>query len=221
MHSHRVLWLLEEVAPLAKKHIKFDLEKARALALVHDDAEMVTGDIQAIVKARISKTELAKLERKELLAVKSLVKKFPKTINGYVYEDLLNHSAKKDCIEAQLVSYVDKMDAYCESLHEVYAGNISLIRSVIFYANLIPLYSKKFPALKPFLDSKDSPFTFIGDQISPYKIVAKKYSHLNKPFTKETVKLNNDFYFYKRWKEIVIKHGKIDWLIQQREFLPK
>jgi hypothetical protein len=221
MHSQRVLWLLEEVAPIAERYIKFDVEKARALALVHDDAEMITGDIQAIVKARISKEELKELENNELKAIKQLVKKFPKQINGYSYEKLLNHAAKKDCIEAQLVSYVDKMDAYCESLHEVYAGNMSLIRSVIFNANIIPLFSKKFPKLKPFLESKESPFTFIGDQISPYKIQSKKYSHLGKPFTKETVKLNNDFYFYKRWKEIVIKKGKIDWLIKQKEFLPK
>lgn len=221
MHSHRVLWLLEEISPLAKKHIKFDLEKARTLALVHDDAEMVTGDIQAIVKARVSKKELEKMGREELKAIDNLIKNYPKMINGYVYKDLLKHSAKKDCIEAQLVSYVDKMDAYCESLHEVYAGNISLIRSVIFYANLIPLFSKKFPDLKPFLESKESPFTYIGDQISPYKIEAKKYRHLNKPFTKETVRLNNDFLFYKKWKDIVIKKGKIDWLIKQREFLPK
>jgi hypothetical protein len=149
MHSHRVLWLLEELAPVAQKYVTFDLEMARTYALVHDDAEMVTGDIQAIEKARMTKQESEELEKKELEAVEALVKDYPKEINGYSYKGLLDHAAKKDCIEAKLVSYVD-----------------------------------------------------------------------NQPHTKESVVLNTDFPFYKTWKDIVIGKGKIDWLIDQKEFLP-
>ena len=55
MHSLRMLWLVEEMSSLAQKHLSVDIEKARAMALVHDDAEIITGDIQAGVKALMSK----------------------------------------------------------------------------------------------------------------------------------------------------------------------
>lgn len=218
-HAQRVLWLLEEIAPIAQKYITFDVEKARTLALVHDDAEMVTGDVQAIVKLRMTKQELAVLEEQEEKAVKDLVQKYPKEINGYSYESLLLHAARKDCIEAQLVSYVDKLDAYCESLHEVYAGNIGLLRSVVFYANTTALFPSKFPALKELLASKDSALTYLSDQVSPFDIPKSSYSHLNKPFSEETVKKDVDFHFYNLWKKIIIEKGKIGWLIDQKEFL--
>ena len=221
MHNYRVLWLLEEIAPLAQKYLSFDLEKARIYALVHDDAEMVTGDIQAIVKSRMSPQELEKLEEDEMKAIAGMVKEYPEKVHGYSYRALLEHAAKKDCIEAQLVSYVDKLDAYCESLHEVYAGNLSLLRSVIFYASAMPLFPKKFPDLKPLLASKESPLTYISDQISPFEIKAELYCRLGKPHTEESLNINTDHPFYKVWKDIIIKKGKIDWLINQREFLPK
>ena len=220
-HSHRVLWLLEEIIPVAQKYISFDIEKARTLALVHDDAEMVTGDVQAIVKLRMTPEELEALGKQEEEAIMKLVQSYPKQINGYSYEELLMHAARKDCIEAQLVSYVDKLDAYCESLHEVYAGNISLLRSVTFYSNALPLFPYKFPALKDLLSNKDSVLTHITDQVSPFDIPASRFSHLNRPFDAESVKIDADFPFYNTWKKIVIEKGHIDWLVNQKEFLPK
>lgn len=218
MHTHRVLWLLEELMPIAKKYIEFDEEKARALALVHDDPEMLTGDIQAIVKSRMTKEEQTKMEEDDMKAIDEIAKSYPEFINGYSYRELLKHSAKKDCIEAKLVSYVDKMDAYCESLHELYAGNLSLLRSVVFYANALPLFPIKFPELKEMLSSKESTLTFITDQISPGEIKYENYKNFNKPHSAESLEINTDFPFYKTWKDIVIKKGKIDWLVKQKEF---
>ncbi|HVM73875.1 MAG TPA: YfbR-like 5'-deoxynucleotidase [Candidatus Paceibacterota bacterium] len=220
MHSHRVLWLLEELVPMAQKYLNFDIEKARVLALVHDDAEMVTGDVQAIVKARMSPEELQRLEAEEMEAVEKLVRGYPKEVNGYSYEALLGHAAKKDCIEARLVSYVDKLDAYCESLHEVYAGNVSLLRSVLFYANLLPLFPMKYPELKELLSSKESSLTYLTDQIDPFNIEAQRYTRLLKPHTKESLRINNDFPFYKTWKDLIIARGETDWLLKQKESLP-
>jgi 5'-deoxynucleotidase YfbR-like HD superfamily hydrolase len=219
MHSHRVLWLIEELIPLAKKYIQFDAEKARAYALVHDDVEMITGDVQGITKARMSDEEKKMLEEKELEGIDLLSSKYPKEINGYSYKELLIHAVKKDCIEAQLVSYVDKLDAYCESLHEVYAGNIALLRSVVFYANSLPSFSYKYPALKELLASKESPLTYLSDHISPFEIKAQTYADLNKPHTKESILVDADFPFYALWKKLVIDHGHTDWLVEQREFL--
>ncbi len=220
-HCYRVLWLLEEIIPTAQKYLEFDVEKARTLALVHDDPEMVTGDIQAIVKSRMSADELKNLEKDDLAAIQNIVEKYPKEINGYSYKKLLEHAAKKDCIEARLVSYVDKLDAYCESLHEVYAGNISLLRSVVFYANVLPLFPTKYPEMKEFLADKESALTYFTDQISPLEIKALNYKHLLKPHTKESLELDVDFPFYKTWKRIIIEKGKIDWLVDQKESLPQ
>jgi 5'-deoxynucleotidase YfbR-like HD superfamily hydrolase len=218
MHTHRVLWLLEELIPIAKKSIDFDEEKARALALVHDDPEMLTGDIQAIEKQRMTKEQQSKMEENDLRAIDEIAKQYPEFINGYSYRELLRHAAKKDCIEAKLVSYVDKLDAYCESLHDLYAGNLSLLRSVVFYANALPLFPIKYPELKELLSSKESTLTFLTDQISPGEILFENYKSLNKPHTKESLLINTDFPFYKTWKHIVIERGRMDWLIDQKEY---
>ena len=217
MHTNRLLWLLEEIAPIAQKYLTFDLEKARIYALVHDDAEMVTGDIQAIKKQRMSKEELQKLEENDMHAIEELIKTYPKMVHSYSYESLLKEAVHKDTIEAQLVSYLDKLDAFCESLHEVYAGNISLLRAVVFYSLSLPLFPYKFPALKELLLSKESPLIFINDQISPYKIEFENYTHL-KPYDKSSINNNFDFPFYATWKKLVIDNGQIDWLITQKEF---
>ncbi len=222
MHTHRVLWLVEELLPLAQTYLNIDPEKTRALALVHDDAEMITGDVQAGHKARMSKSELKKIDQSEEKALIQLSKKFPKNIHGFVYKDLLFHSLNKDCIEAQLVSYVDKIDAQCESLHEVFAGNISLLRSVMFYVNTLTLFPKKFPELSALITSKDSSFTYLMDVAHPDKSEIKRYTHLNKPHTKESIKIETDFPFYNTWRKIVIEKGGkegIDWLTKQKEFL--
>lgn len=220
MHTHRVLWLLEAIAPLAKTYLDFDLEKARIYALVHDDAEMVTGDIQAITKARMTPQELERLEADERTAIDQLLTNAPAEVHGYSYRQLLEHAAAKDCIEAQLVSYVDKLDAFCESLHEVYAGNISLLRSVVFYAQTLALFGAKYPALKDLLESKESPLTYLSDQISPFEIRAERYQQLNKPHTMESLLIDTDFPFYRAWKKIIIEKGKSDWLLTQKEHLP-
>lgn len=219
MHTHRVSWLVEDIASIAQKYILFDLEKARALALVHDDAEMITGDVQAITKLFMNKSEKEAMENNEFSAIDTLAEKYPKEIDGYSYRDLLIHAVKKDCIEAQFVSYCDKVDAFCESLHEIYAGNNAFLRSIVFYALTMPTFSQKFPDLAPLVQSKESPFTYITDRIQPHNRPSADYEKLQHPHTEESIKTTLDFPFYKRWKEINIEHGHLDWLITQTEFL--
>ncbi|MDR3558660.1 MAG: HD domain-containing protein [Candidatus Pacebacteria bacterium] len=222
MHTHRVLWLVEELLPVAQRHLKIDAEMARTLALVHDDAEMLTGDVQAGHKARMSIEELCAIELSVEEAIETLAAKSPKTINGYVYKDLLLHTLKKDCIEAELVSYLDKLDAQCESLHEVLAGNTSLLRSVMFYVNILTLFPRKFPDLAPLLSSKESSLTYITDVVSPEHVYVKRYAHLNKLHTVESLKIEDDFPFYNAWKRIVMEKGGkqgIKWLTEQKESL--
>src|SRR3989338_3972028 len=138
IHAQRVSWIVEELVPIAGKYFKnFDGEKARILALVHDDAEIITGDIQAGHKARMSKKELAVVHNSEHEAIRKLATRYPTTVGGYSYKQLLMEASRKDTphasSEAKLVTYADRLDAFCESLHEVFAGNLSFIRAFMFY----------------------------------------------------------------------------------------
>ncbi len=221
-HSHRVLWIMEELIPLAEKYLTFDPEKARTLALVHDDVEIIVGDMASHKKALLSKEDSQKMQKEEEIAIAKLAFKFPEKINGYSYRELLLHSSKKDCIEAKLVSYVDKLDAQCESLHEVLAGNIELLRSVGFYIRTLATFYYKYPELKELLHDTTSPLTYISQIPDEAPFVGSRYIHLLKPHTQESIFLESDFPFYNEWKRIVVEHGGkegLKWLIDQKEFL--
>ena len=219
-HSHRLCWMVEELAPIAKKYLKkIDIEKARAMALVHDDAEMITGDIQAGVKALMSKSELADVLKKERLAIKDISKKFPKKIHDYVYEKLLLEMAEKKTPESLLVTYVDKLDGYCESMHEVLAGNISLMRSVMFYVKTFAEFPTKYPKLAAFCAEKSSPLTFVDNRTDVNGVRFARYAKL-KPYTKESINAQTDFPFYNEWRRIVIARAGAEglkWLTVMRE----
>lgn len=220
-HIQRVLWLTEAIIPLAKKYLDFDPEKARAYALVHDDAEIVTGDVQAIAKLRMTKQEVKKLEAQENKAIRTLIEKYPKRIHGYSYRELLQEAVHKDSIESQLVSYVDKLDGYCEGLHEVYAGNMLFTRTIVFYTRALTLFPYKFSKLKEFLADKTSPLTYITDQVSPFDIRHDLFKHLGKPHTAQSIKKKTDFPFYNAWREVIIKNGGKEgkkMLLEQKEF---
>lgn len=222
MHTHRVLWLLEDVLPFAQKYLDLDPEKARAIALVHDDAEMITGDVPVGHKIRMNKDELAVLVSNEAAAITELAAMYPQELHGYPYETLLLHSLHKDCIEAQLVSFIDKVDAFCEDFHELYAGNVSIIRSIMLYTDLFAHFAEKFPALKELLVQKDHPLIYLKDRIRPMQIESKRYTDHSKPYTKETLNFESDFPFYNRWRAVVIAKGGeegLSWLLDQKEYL--
>jgi 5'-deoxynucleotidase YfbR-like HD superfamily hydrolase len=223
IHSLRVAWLVEELLPVAKKHFKhLDADRAVCLALVHDDAETITGDIQAGHKATMSKKELLKVHMNERLAAALLGKRHPVKVSGkYPYGKLLLEICEKKTLEAQLVSYADKMDGYCESLHEVYAGNSSLLRSVIFYAIFFAQADKKLPKLKTMIDDRSSPFTYLQSYLQEFYVKGSKYIGFGKPFTMRSLKRPSQFSFYDRWRAITIKKGGkkgIEGLIKQKEF---
>lgn len=217
MHTQRVLWMLEDIIPVAQKYISFDPEKARINALVHDDEEMVIGDIQAILKSLMSDADKKALDIKEKAAIETLIETYPKIVHGYEYKELLKSAKNKDTIESQLVTYCDKLDGLMESLHEVYAGNTSFIRSVVYYAQNLPLFQFKFPEIAKVLQSKDSPFTFLGNRME--KLNHPSHAYTPAQHTEESIKVTLDFPFYKRWKELHAEHGHVDWLITQTEFL--
>ncbi len=124
MHTQRVYWMVETVGEYAARTLSnFNLDLARVLALVHDDAELVNGDIQRNRKSKMSLEEKEVFEKEEMKAIGILSEKWPSLVSNFVYKDLLYNALRKIGAEIQLVSYLDKVDALCESWHEIYVGN--------------------------------------------------------------------------------------------------
>lgn len=223
IHSLRVSWLVEELLPTAKRHLKrFDPDRAVCLAAVHDDAETITGDVQAGHKAVMSKRALADVHGNERRAAMLLGKRHPIKVDGkYPYGKLLLEILEKKTAEAQLVSYADKLDGYCESLHEVYAGNLSLLRSVFFYTHIFAQAEKRFPKLGSMLGDKRSPFTDLRGYLQEFYVKGSKYAPFGKPFTPALLKRPSQFSFYDRWRAITLERGGKEGrngLLRQKEF---
>jgi len=221
-HAQRVLWITEALIPIAGKYLEFDPEKARALALVHDDPEMVTGDTAAHVKTAMTPEETAAHDQNEIKAIESLASSYPDTVHGYSYKELLLHSLRKDCPEAWLVSYADKLDAYGESLHDLLAGNFVLLWPVMFYVLTLDQFPKKLPGLASLLASSDSVLTDPKSRRTPDPITLDSYLGFGTPHTIESVRKNTDFPLYDAWKQIVLEGGSaegLDWLTMQKEGL--
>ena len=221
-HSKRVLWIVEDLLPIASKYLNIDPNKARTLALVHDDPEIITGDMPGDHKTKMSAAEALEHDKKEEAAIKELSQKYLQEINGYSYEDLLLHALKKDCPEAWLVSYADKLDAYGESMHDLLAGNYILLWSVMFYVRTFMNFEKKFPELAPMLAGTESLLINPKSQVPPYEFHPDTYLLFGKPHTSESIKSDTDFPLYNTWKKIVLGRGgesSLEYLTKQKEFL--
>jgi hypothetical protein len=189
---------------------------------VHDDAQIITGDIQAGHKAHMTKEQLGDVDKQEIAAIEELARRYPQMVHGYAYKELLMHAKNKDCPEAWLVWYVDKLDSLCETLHDIYAGNISLFRSFFFYVCLIPKTTAKFPGLAEMFSGKKSPLLIFDYRSEEAYVKAENFTVFGKPHTRETLIAQSDFGFYDEWKRIILTRGGeegLEWLTKQKEFL--
>lgn len=215
-HSQRVMWIVQDLLPLAKKATpSINSEKALLLALVHDDAEIITGDIQLGRKLYMTQKQLDKLEENEKKAIVKLSSKYPKTINGLSYKDLLHESLIKGkpeaSIEAQLMNYADRCDALGEALHEIHAGNKEFctdknefekgINPINVYIKILTNFPNKFPALSV-LFNQNHPLLTNLDKINEHKILKNKNPH-----TLQSIKEKTSCPFYNHWRGILLKNG--------------
>lgn len=220
VHSRRVLFLLEEILPIIKMlYPNFDEVKAKLIALHHDNHEIVLegGDIPLQYKLMMSNEELSDLEQKEILAVEMQSKSYPKHIKGYEYKQLSMHAIFKDCIEAQIVSFIDKIDGYCEAIHEVLAGNAVFLEPIINY-NLKTFnnLNVKYHLIKKVFELKE--YWFDLGIVVDLKEFFENGSKGTKPHTIETIKKKTVIPSYEKWKEITISKFGINLLINQIEF---
>lgn len=213
LHERRVHALLQELLPLiVKTYPALDAEMMLALALVHDDAEVITGDAQLADKVKMSQEQLEALDREEEAAVRVLAARWPATFEGFSYEGLLMHALRKDCLEAQLVSYADKLDAYCEALHDVLAGNRLLTTSVRLYEWVIPSLQEKFPLLKQLL-AQQHPLLVPVKPVDVDALVAA-----GKPHTVASLARPLGVPHYDAWRVIVRRELGEGALLTRREF---
>ncbi|MDO8551123.1 MAG: HD domain-containing protein [bacterium] len=200
LHSLRVSWLIDELEPIAvKTWRKFKSNLAKTLSLVHDDAEIITGDIQLGHKLEMSAEQLARVVMEEEKAIKTLSIRFPPKINCLSYKTLLIHALKKDCLEAQLVSLADKLDAYGESMHELFAGNKDFITPCTNYIKILKSFPEKYPQLKNFFKHKH-PFLSPSPNFDLFETALKGHYHTPQSIKKLTICPR-----YNLWKEVSIK----------------
>lgn len=225
MHTLEVRFLLEACTPHIRQTLPgFNFERAGLLALVHDDPEIVSkkGDVELNVKLNMTPGELTQLEQEEEEAIQKLVTKWPREVQGANYQGLLQEAKKKETPETQVLSYLDKCSALCESLHELYAGNTGFHenwrsarkRPPVSGSNVAELV-QKYRVIAPFF-SRPHPF------LPPFE--KPNIEHLlatGKPHTPESITYETGLPHYNFWKTTLLKHAPeegLRWLTEQREF---
>ncbi|XOU94919.1 MAG: YfbR-like 5'-deoxynucleotidase [Candidatus Kerfeldbacteria bacterium] len=192
---------------------KVDIEKTILMGLIHDDLELVMGDIQAAHKARMTPEQTAELLETESKAITEISQKFPKKIGNYNYESLLREGNDRKTIEARLMHFADQLDGLCESLHEVYGGNKKFELNIVtdgygahpsptrFYVQIISDFSKNYPEIQPLFETKH-PFLTPLPTINFKKTVLK-----NKPHTKQSILNNVGYTLYDHWRKIIREYA--------------
>jgi hypothetical protein len=181
------------------------------LALVHDDAEIIVGDVQAGNKSKMTPEELAEVKKKEREALEVLPSCFPE-LNTEVYKALLIEAFEKKTLEAMVLDWADKMDAFGEALHELYAGHELWTTQVIneygvielptdYYTNYFHRFQEKFPQSEKLFEKGD-PIFRIPDKPSPDIIVENRVSHHKDSFETKT-----GFFPYDFWIAVTFKYG--------------
>ncbi len=213
-HSRRVSWLVEEMKPYARAVFQeaYDPDKAYALALVHDDAEILTGDVQAGNKSKMSVAELAAIDEQEHEAIETLAERFPPKVGPYLYKDLLTDALTKESLEAQVVMLVDKLDAFGETLHEIFAGNQCFVTNVVNHYGTIPLPSdyyitylstvtQRYPALEQLFHQRS--WLFAQPETCDFKAVCQHA----KLHTEQSIQQETGYPHYDGWKRVILTHG--------------
>lgn len=218
-HSRRVSWHLEEAIPkiLIVYGSDFDVKFARTLALVHDDLEILSGDVQLIEKEQMNNAELNALAKKEAELIPQLVAMFNNTANRFNYAELLTAAKEKKRLEAQFVSFFDKFDGAGESWHEIWAGNHYFLLPGSGhnfqnggYVRRLNEFPTKYPAMAEFFQQ--------FPQYLPTPFDFSSVAEQGQPHTENSLKKDTSYLPYERWKKTIIKHEGIELLVRQIEF---
>lgn len=129
-HSRKVFFLVKMLHSYISTKQNYDFKKAEVLALMHDDDELLVGDILAQYKINFTKKEKEEYEKKQLNAQKLLVERYGDNFEGFSYRELLEEMNLKTSAESLIVDLADKFDAHCEVCHEILSGNKEFVKSL-------------------------------------------------------------------------------------------
>ena len=91
IHTARISWITREIATYLAELCpgKFDIELAVALSIVHDDTEIIVGDIVGPVKMNFTPEEKAKYEQDCRDSIDILYQAYGRDFKTYDYRELL------------------------------------------------------------------------------------------------------------------------------------
>ncbi|MFA5021677.1 MAG: YfbR-like 5'-deoxynucleotidase [Patescibacteria group bacterium] len=230
IHSKKVCWLVSELLPYAQAAFgdSLDRNKAKIMALVHDDHEIIMGDFEFGHKQKLSAEQKIELNQRERLAIAKVAELFPEMIADYNYQKLLSDFLDLKGAEAQLVKFADKFDAFGEALHEAFGGNHTLFENVDSeygrlpnpfesYTKLFSDFASRYPSAEKLIKQNHPIFQPL--EIIDYKSIAEK----SKPHSKDSIKFDAGYFPYDFWKTTILKYANEDelsYLYKQKEFLP-
>jgi hypothetical protein len=219
VHSRRVPAMTERLLPMVVGNIPgFNSELALLISKYHDDFELITGDIPLQLKLLMNGSQKSALTESDIQAAKMLSSDYGNPVLGeHRYIDLLMHAILKDCPEAQLHSFVDKLEGYAEALHEVFAGNMAFLQPVINYIlktfNDLP---GNFPLIASVFRKDNEFFHFPVVQLAPYFGNGKLGAFLHTP---KSVTSESGIVHYEMWKEVTLSLPKgMELLTEQKEY---
>lgn len=228
IHEMRVRTIVKDLLSSAVLcYPNLSIKKTLLISEFHDDYELLLkgGDIPLQLKLMMSDDKLLELKEEEIYSAKKIARIYRNpNIGEYNYEDILMHAIKKDCVEAQLHSFADKIDGYCEAIHEVLAGNIIFLEPVINYqARTFNNLSDNFPLIKKIFNGEKIKNTLFDFPVVDLKDFFQKGSIGAEPHTIESIKRKTLIPHYETWKEITLSTFKngIDLLTKQVEFHKK
>ena len=218
LHSQRVKALVKSISEEVRNlYPNFNPKKAGLIALHHDDHELITGDVPLQLKLRMNGDDLSDLKEQEILATEAIAKIYPKTVGKHRYLDLTLHAIHKDCLEAQVVSLVDKCDGYCEAIHEVLAGNDVFLEPLINYN--IKTFNNLFEAY-PLIDRiLQADLLKLSATVELWKFFEGGEREAE-PHTAETIRRQSGIPVYEWWKKVTIRNFGLDPLVLQTKFPP-
>lgn len=223
-----------------------DLADLLYISGIHDHPEIITGDKTLAKKYGMTQEEKMRFAEKERAAIEelyrqreeiwqhqskngrspscfsnpSLTEYHPET--NLRYRKGLYEVLGKNSLEAQIVSFVDKVDGLCEALHELFAGNRVFAQKILpldgrlvdpieGYLIILKDFGTKYPGIRPLLE-QEHPLLAIPDRLDIERILDS-----GKPHDIKSIKKESGIRPYELWKKITIEFCGVDLLIEKKE----
>ena len=214
-HGVRIFYLLTSCqTEIMQVFPHLDFKKVQILALVHDDVEILTWDVQAGNKQNMSPEQVAQVDKSEEQAIEKLREISPKNVEGYNYGDLLFEVYKKETREAQLLKFFDHLDAFGDALHEFFAGNDNTMLTWVenqygktktpldYYIERYAEPEKYYPLMKDIFYKKFEKYT-------PFELGFERWNFEQEvthyhPHTEESIVQDSGYEIYNWWKRVVL-----------------